>query len=343
MPAVYSVFNIGTGHSRIETNNTIANLWRSCNGQDKRDKWVNDGPGVHWYDLLGTAAGQGMDPKRRETVQAILKADPQKVNLTGHSRGAILCHMIANDLAERGFSGEINMIVVDPVHMSTSHKGRAGTFDKRMTLGAYVAIVMENVTKSIFPLTAVSADTKLRNQMCVINMPGSHGSGTQDQTSAIGATVSAMIKYYMSAWGTDFNTRAPLPVEIVDLFARIRSENPVHYSKKGLVTERWITDDKKGMGHIAKQAYQKLGRKDTITKMLASGSIFGGGQKATDLRDSPYFFNEFHMWCFRCAYPAITDFFEGKRPDPRILDAEVDAIEHYHKDTWKSLKNLGMV
>jgi thioesterase domain-containing protein len=150
---------------------------------------INNGVGTSGGldKAFGGAFGSGLDGRCRETIEKILEVKPQKVNLAGHSRGAVLCHMIANDLATSGFAGEINMVVLDPVNQS-SHIHRAKMLKKAMKLGEYVAMVMENISKGLdamkFPLTEVQAlDAKYLQRMHVINMPGKHGSGTQLNTA----------------------------------------------------------------------------------------------------------------------------------------------------------------
>jgi len=322
MPGVYSVFNIGTGHTQKEPNNTIAALGHDCHP----DKWINDGPG----GAFGTLFGKGMDSMCESTVKDILSHNATGVNLTGHSRGGVLCHMIANDLAGRNFPGEVNMIVLDPVNMS-SHMEKGKVLKAQMKLGSYIAIVMENVTTSAFPLTAVQPlDKQFRQRMYTISMPGTHGSGTQCQSSAIGEAVFGMIRFVMSKWGTTFGEDPPTPEQLAEAFAKIHVENPVTYTKKGLVAKRLIFDDKTGMGTKITQKFQGVGRQKKIGGML-------GDSDATDFRDSPYFFNEFHAACFRASFPALYERFAGDKSwwqthanDPKHLAAlnlELDEIE----------------
>jgi hypothetical protein len=294
-----------------------------------------------------------MDSMCDRTVAAILAHKATTVNLTGHSRGGVLCHMIANDLAGKGFSGEINMVVLDPVNMS-SHTQKGKELRDRMKLGSYVAVAMENVTSSAFPLTAVEPLDKLfRRRMYIINMPGTHGSGTQCQSSAIGESVRGMIMFLMNRWGTTFGEKPPTPKQLAELFAKIHIESPVQYGKKGLVTKRRISDDKTGMGEKITAGYQKVGRTKQIGTLLKTGGIFGQNA-ATDFRDTPYFFNEFHAACFRMSFPAIYDRFAGDKSwwqthanDPKHLkglDEELDEIEAGGLPyIQKSLEALGMI
>jgi hypothetical protein len=350
MAGVYSVFNIGTGHTRNEPNNTIGQLYFHCIGT----KWVNDGPGGFWGSLFGS----GMDSMCGSTVKDILAHQATAVNLTGHSRGGVLCHMIANDLAAKDFAGAINMVVLDPVNQS-SHMEKGKELRKRMKLGAYVAVVMENVggCKSLsFPLTAVEPlEKQFRREMYVINMPGTHGSGTQCESSAIGGAVRGIVKFLMTMWGTNFGGKPMNMEKLVEAFAKIHIESPVQYDKKGNVTKRLISDDNRGMlakGDMTKK-YQSVGRQEQIGTMLQTGGIFGDWA-ATDFRDTPYFFNEFHAACFRKVFPALYETFGGDKAwwathakDAKHLtkmNAELDRIEGGEFPfTMGSLEQLGMI
>jgi len=350
MAGVYSVFNIGTGHTRREPNNTIGQLYFHCIGA----KWVNDGPG----GFFGSLFGSGMDSMCESTAKDILDRKATAVNLTGHSRGGVLCHMIANDLAAKDFAGAINMVVVDPVNQS-SHMQKGKELRKRMKLGAYVAIVMENVgfKKGLtFPLTEVEPlDKQYSREMYVINMPGTHGSGTQCQSSAIGEAVRGIIKYLMTKWGTNFGGKPMTMEKLVEAFAKIHIESPVQYDKKGKVSKRLISDDAKGMlakGDMTKQ-YQSVGRQKQIGTMLQTGGIFGEWA-ATDYRDSPYFFNEFHAASFREVFPALYERFGGDKAwwqthgnDAKHLtkvNAELNRIDGGEFPfTKRSLEQLGMI
>jgi len=350
MPGVYSVFNIGTGHTQKEPNNTIGQLYFNCIGA----KCCNDGPG----GILGSLFGQGMDSMCEKTVQKIQGSHATAVNLTGHSRGGILCHMIANDLGGQKFPGEINMVVLDPVNQS-SHVRKGKELRSQVKLGAYVAIVMENVgtAKTLsFPLTAVRPlKEQFRERMYVINMPGTHGSGTQCESSAIGEAVRGIIRFLMTMWGTSFGGKPLKKEKLIESFAKIHIESPVKYDEKGNVAKRFISDDNKGMlakKDITKQ-YQSVGRQGQISTMLQTGGI-SGNWAATDFRNSPYFFNEFHAACFRDVFPALYEQFGGDKAwwqthanDAKHLAkvcAELDRIESGEFPFTKhSLQLLGMI
>ncbi|MGB7763264.1 MAG: hypothetical protein WBL61_25740 [Bryobacteraceae bacterium] len=344
MAGIFSVFSIGTSHSQREPNNTIATLGHECHPRKK----INDGPGWHTLDLFGKFFGQGMDSRCRSTVTEILTWKPEVVNLAGHSRGAVLCHMIANDLAANNFPGTINMVVLDPVNMS-SHTQRAGQLRSKVKLGSYVAIVMENESSSFFPLTDVKPLSRMfEGSISAFNMPGTHGSGTQCLTSPIGAAIKGMIKFLMQWWGSTFDAPAPKPKDLLELFATIHTathfDNKVKYDSKGLVSERWVTNDTKGMNKPEdfKAQYQKVARQDQVGKMVDP-----------QFRDNAYFFNKFHASCFKVSFPAIYERLAGdkawwqtKANNPahlKQLDAEIKEIKGgVYPNLYFSLFDLGM-
>jgi hypothetical protein len=359
MSHVFTVFNIGTGHTRAETNNTFTDLHNSCVGTDK---FINDGP-IH---LFGNLAGKGMDRRGREAVAAILAARPRVVNLTGHSRGAVLCHMIANDLAEstdpaaRGIT-EINMILLDPVNMS-NHVKRGKTLGAKVKVGAYVSVVMENAGTAIFPSTTVKPlGAQVRERMVFQHLPGSHGSGTQCHSSAIGEAARAMIRIHLEEWGTQFAGGKLSALEAAESFARIHLDNPVKYSKRGLIRKRQITDNEDGMAASPFDPAHKIdtklvkvagswwnNRAARITANFKSmARARGGSGVTTDFRNSPYFFNNFHAGCFRAAFPDVFNYFcMGQEQYARgvtvDLTRDLAAIDRT-RYVRQSLQNLGML
>lgn len=348
MPGVFSVFNIGTGHTAKEINNTMASLGRECLNQ--LESKTNDGP----MGLLGKTRGWGMDKKCDDTVKAILARKASAVNLAGHSRGGVLCYMIANGLAAKGFAGKVNMVVLDPVNMSI-HVQKATELRQGINLGNHVAIVMENVTNVMFPLTEVKPlDVQFRTHMCTYSMPGTHGSGTQFMTSAVGEATKGMIKYFMQLWGTRFSTLAPNPGDLLELFAGIHAENPVHYDAKGLVKDRFVFDDTKGMNNRKdfEGGFQNVGRHEQIGALLKGGTRPAKTRETRDYRDSPYFFNAFHADCFRRSFPEVYRRFVGGEyywkhvastaAHQRTVREEMTEMKGF-PTLWKSLVALGML
>jgi hypothetical protein len=342
--STFTVFNIGTGHKRGEVNNTVADLYRRCSGSHK---FINDGP----TGPLGNAQGRGMDPKCRDAIAAILAARPQYLNLIGHSRGAVISHMIANDLSvcnlpEARRIIRVNMICLDPVNMSV-HTERGKLLAAGVRLGSYVSIVMENVTKKIFPSTTLEPlDSQMSKLMTFLHMPGTHGSGTQPLTSAIGKACHGMIMTHLAKWGTQFDCPLPSAKELADAFARIHVDNPVQYDEKGLVKSRLISDSPGKAtqpGKKTKYSWEKVGRVAEIAANYERMAADDPSKAGVNYRDSPYFFNEFHAAVFEKAFPAVYRRFTGNMLHQVAVNRELTEIETHWPMVAESLSMLGML
>ncbi len=356
MAGTFTVFNIGTSHTRAEPNNTIACLYNDCTG----DKFINDGAGTGGNFVsngLGVAQGLSMDPRCRAAVDAILRARPGVVNLVGHSRGAVMCHMIANDLATltdpaaRAIQ-QVNLILLDPVNMSV-HTQRGGKLRGGVKLGYYVSIVMENVngmSRMTFPsMTVKPLGPRYLESMIWLHMPGTHGSGTQPLTSAIGRATLKTIQWHLEQWGTRFMKSTPTAGDLCEAYASIHLENEVSYDKKGLVKARMIDDDPKGMSTSQNNknvtaAWQKVGRVKDIAANYER--MNKAGNHVENLRDSPYFFNTFHLSAFKAQFPgifALSANYGQKDYGRDVIDREIREIETRYPKTEATMKKLGML
>jgi hypothetical protein len=300
-----SVFNIGTGHTKAEANNTIAALGHACTDADKI---INDGP----TGVLGNLQGWGMNDALRDTVARITAANPTVVNMTGHSRGAILCHMIAHALFTNPATRDIriNMIVLDPVHQSKlSHDG-SESLDDNPNLLSYHAIIMEHEDKTIlgnaaFPYKFVTASRSVGERMHFINMPGKHGSGSQNLTSPVGRVVYELIATFMRARRTSFSTPVREPIDMCDLFAQIHLLNPLSvdgarrlmFDDSGHST---TTDASKHREHSVHMRAADVARALTLN----ANTVQKPGQRVLPPRPvTPYFFNAEHAFYFKMCFP----------------------------------------
>src|SRR5215470_9485106 len=92
---IFNLFCLGTGHKKDETNQTMRRLHDDCKSWTDY-KYICDGP----TGLGGVAAGAGMNALRDECVKKIRAVLPlSRINMAGHSRGAMLCHMVAHKLS----------------------------------------------------------------------------------------------------------------------------------------------------------------------------------------------------------------------------------------------------
>jgi hypothetical protein len=349
MPNVFSVFNAGTSHKLSELNNTIADLFWTCHGVFGVNKFGNDGPNL---------IGWQMNSICNKTVEAIVHSRANILNLTGHSRGGVLCHMIANAVSARRDSNvcQINMVVLDPVDQS-KHK-QTGSELQSDLINRYVMIAMENVSGTagkFFPLQLVSSPGMTHGKLTV-TMPGSHGSGTQCRTSAIGAATRGLIMWLMSAWGTLFKESLPTYPQMADLFAKIHLENPATYAKDGSIASRTISDDKSGNALHALDSRVKhkqvgVGRVDQLVNHLGGFASpqhhdhlqSGGTTGGYDFKTRQYFFNQFHAYFFRSAFPAVYERLDGKLQNQTAVDMELRQIENSYPNVAKSLSMVGAI
>src|SRR5262249_33718705 len=154
--------------------------------------------------------GSGMDKSLDQIIKHVDEAGPLQINMAGHSRGAVLCHMVARKLYEIGKRVPITIAALDPVHMSNAH-GDVGKLPP--TVEKYQAIVMENENKpflfdifgAVFQFQFVDTDGEDTGRVYYINMPGKHGSGTQ-LTSPIGRVCYELIANFMRKRGAQFTS-----------------------------------------------------------------------------------------------------------------------------------------
>jgi hypothetical protein len=157
-----SMYFIGTGHDRSETvdsKGAKAQLfpWFHDNldeGVVNREKFLFDGPGSggltnskvnFWKKYRGVALGEGWKKNRDRAIQALSEYGGSRicVNLVGHSRGAVTCHMLAHAI-KREYKGMIvRIFAVDPVPGGETDFGAQAEIIPS-NVSEYVQILMEN-------------------------------------------------------------------------------------------------------------------------------------------------------------------------------------------------------
>ena len=311
---VFSVFNIGTGHTQKERNNTMKALYDEA----YPPKYINDGP----PGLNGIAMGWGMNTMRDLTMKEIRKAKPDRVNLAGHSRGAILCHMLAHAiLTDKSMPNtEVTLCLIDPVHMSwIPHTGSEDLLHTDRLL-AYQAIIMENENTNLpggpdgkfYPFKFVELEKeddtqheKGAKKVYYINMPGTHGSATQVLTNPVAKVAKEMIKNFMRRRGTYFKGNKPDPIDMCELFADIHRLNPFDPQLQA----RLIYNDS-GKAKVHKpgnEAWRSVdSRSDSVTKAnFLNESRVPGRIKLPGLQRGQYLINQKHAKYFSRAFPNL--------------------------------------
>lgn len=346
---VFSVFCIGSNHNQKEINNTMAALGHACvspdgNADPASYKYINDGPGGEDHvskarKLFNGAVGWGMNNFLANTFQAIVAADPTVVNLTGHSRGAILCHMIAHKLYANPATRhiKINMIVLDPVHQSKIRHDGSEHLDDNPNLLSYHSIIMEHESAlrgKAFPFKFVRSPDQIAERSHYINMPGTHGSGTQQLTSPVGRLTYELIANFMRARGTMFSHPVPTPLDMCEHFAQVHVLNPLVKNAKSGEMERVVFNDD-GADRYHNQINDTIvkstkHRRGAVTKALGLNQLTVQQPHLRVLPTKPigieYFFNQEHAFYFKMAFPYMYGVL-SKAPNRSPLDVAQFARE----------------
>jgi hypothetical protein len=308
--SVFSVFCIGTGHTQGELNNTMKSLYDDCQGA----RYINDG-----LLKLRAASGRGLNEMARDTMVAIqeeMRKTRQvwtRVNLAGHSRGAILCHMLARRITETWRPMEITLALIDPVHMSKEEHPGAETLARNDKILAYQAIIMENENTPLplgpggkfYPFKFIRfLAAEDRAKVNYINMPGTHGSATQALTHPVAKVARELIANFMRRRGTVFASPKVPALDMCELFAQINLQNPFNRA----TGKRKIWNDKgDAQAHVAgRHSWQSSdSRASSVDKALQhSYAYFPGKFKILiDPRQGGYFINQKHAMFFSKAFP----------------------------------------
>jgi hypothetical protein len=345
MASDWCICNIGTGHAADEPDNILVKVFRSVKAGH-----INNGPGFKGGDLLGNLFGHGLDD-RLEQSMASLPSDAGRVFLVGHSRGAILSYLVANELQRQKPALEVHIFNVDPVSRYAKN-----TSDKdmvRRNVRSVKAIVMENDNApgigigNMFQLTFVRGAPGLDIEY--IPMPGTHGSATQVNIhNPIGMAAYQMALRWLDGHGVPLNIKpGPVP-SLCNTFFEIHEKNPVQgFTASGGVSARTVTDWDAKTPAGRTQAGQN--RRDMLAKAgISNPHSAGGGDKFSN---PGLFINAYHSDLFRASYPASHDLLTKSAPEMsrlRItsgartsLQREIATLRSYHA-TWKVLTALGM-
>ena len=343
-----SVFAIGSGHNSDESNNTIAALWREAKGLKRIIQGVGaDASEGLLHNVFGAATGWGMDKRVTDTVDYMVREKPSAVVMTGHSRGAIIIHMIANEMSRHLElkSVPIYMIVLDPVHFSTGHTG----YDelRNPQIKSYHSIVMTHSEANCFPLTfPKAASPEINRARHFIPMPGQHGTGTQCVTSAIGKVTKALIQEYMVRNDIEFNTTVPNNLEMCELFAQIYFEGGFRAPNAGMLVRddngraaahsqnikdlAWRTTDHRASGikqQVRNEAQvQQLKRQNSLCRLPHHNTYKDIG--------FDYFFNQEHAFFFSLQFPQLYQCITN------MTRAAADPYFRNHRKLDQELKNF---
>lgn len=343
MPGTLTVFNLGTSYSyQNNPNSTISTLYNDC----LSEKIICDGPTA----LVPWNAATQMTGNVDRAKAEILKKSPTGVIMVGHSRGAVTCHLLANKLVDDPATQhvQINIFVFDPVNMSTHGVADVAGFGPHMKLNSYMAVIQENEGTTVFPPTIVGGQDPFYQRVQFIQMPGSHGSMVQDVKTTLGTLGYAMAESFLMRHGTKMgNTHRWLTfMAKCDLFAKVILEHPAKYDavynqKKGRFTGRgWFSKSGKGLV-VGREGLGAPKRGSVIDRVYEK--MQDSGQEVTDFRNTPYFLNQYHAYCFKCGFPGLYRLFDNKPVNPAEVSGELDRIEANYTNIRDTFRNLGML
>lgn len=304
--SVFTAFAIGTGHSRAEPNTLMVRLYNGCGGTDAvhlgspvdQMKYIIDGIGKRYdpetgevsTNLLAQATGWGLADKTDEVVAHIRRLRPEVVNLTGHSRGAIICTRIAAKLARQMPSTRCNLFLVDPVERTLIGTAEYNATTHR-NVSLFRQLIMENEGSWLFGPRAMTHTAAATN---TIHMPGRHGTATQTG-QPVGMVTHMLAVNFLALCGSDMRERPFTTSQLCDTYSRIGLANPVkkHGSKLG----RLFQDLDAGKRVFGWSGVRKLGK------------AFGA---ANAWRDDAYFINNDHARHFQSTWPDVFLALTGK-------------------------------
>jgi hypothetical protein len=342
----WCICNIGTGHAADEPDNILVRVFHSV-----KSAYINDGPGHHGaIDLAGNVFGHGLDD-RLEKSMAGIPAGVKDVFIVGHSRGAILSYLIANELFRKDSSVNVNIFNIDPVSRYAKW-----TKDKevvRKNVRSVRAIVMENDNApgigigNMFQLTFVKSDKA--TDIEYIPMPGTHGSATQvNAYNPIGTAAYRMVLRWLDDHGVPLNIQPVPDTALCDTFFEIHQRNPVRgFTASGGVASREVTDwDSKNPAPAEKASEN---RREMLAKAgISNPHSAGGGDK---FAMPGVFINAYHSDLFQRCYPAshllvtrTPQQLANLRLSPGVaggLRREIGTLKSYNM-TWKVLTGLGL-
>lgn len=347
MARVFTVYNCGTGFNRDHAEEVIANLAARTIGSENREWMINDGPGstpgkkkgtlartpgLHdpktgfktsapaFAQLKGITEGYGWDHNvahAMEVLKALIAGSntpPTVVNMSGWSRGAITCHMLAHAMVKDPVTAglPVNIFAFDPVPGPKNF--RLEQISLPDNVRHYTAIVMEDEARGIMkPVTFVDGSDEEGKRFKTVALPGAHNTAVLSLKSEVGTIGAALAHKFLTKHGTEL--RDPLlldDVQFCELYARVRLD-------------------------IAK--YRAMTGSKLQKKLLG---VFQRGVKNT-FNDTAYFVNEHHARRFRKAFPGMYKLMSFGAPDRATVDREAAQIRSRAPTTYKSLVEVGII
>ena len=272
MANVFTVYNCGTGFSRNNTEEVIANLATRTGGQENHDWMITDGVGQGFRTpgtvnmatgapsaprglrtivktaqvIRGSVTGFGTKANEDHAMSVIrgLVTGPgggalQTINMAGWSRGAITCHMLANALHNDPLTRHlsVNIFGFDPV------PGPGNFTPDKITLAPnikhYAVIQMQDERRSIMkPMSfaGIGADDHLSKYKYYV-LPGAHGNAAMMTRTSVGKIGAALVHKFLHKLGTPLNNPILFTSkQYCEAYGMISMSRDLHRSTQGALS-----------------------------------------------------------------------------------------------------------
>jgi hypothetical protein len=234
MPGI-SMYFMGTGKDRSQSDQLFPLFHDTFDpGTPGESKFLFDGPGsqgrdgsawnpLNWKSrLLGTSHGESWRTNVRDALKQLEAryrgSGREIVNLIGHSRGAVTCHMTAHVLARRFPGWTVRIFAIDPVPGGEFDFSTINPFDGLKLTGIRPEVIPENVSEYVQilmendanPMFGVIGPNQLsfagRTHARKLAMPGKHGDCVKSSFNAYPA--SRIAAGVLSGWLIDGRVQA---------------------------------------------------------------------------------------------------------------------------------------
>jgi hypothetical protein len=199
-----TMYFIGTDHHRDEPDQLFPWFYRELDpGAEGKKKFIYDGPGSkpmtrkNFFNVLsakpakipvvgvGTSLGVGWEGNVAAAIND-LRANAnvqtnERINLIGHSRGAVTCNMVAHAIKKNFPQFRVRIFAIDPVPGGErDFASNIGDFETiPSNVYEYVQILMENHDAPLFGVLGpnrLKFEAPGRTSYRTLAMPGKHGS-----------------------------------------------------------------------------------------------------------------------------------------------------------------------
>ena len=259
--SIYNVYCLGTGHSSNQAERLLPDIFRTYDRSPADRKQLMEGLGTSAFvqtvrdanngeaprglKEMGTLSGTGWGNVVMQVMAGLRVAHATQpismVNLVGHSRGAVTCHMIAHAIAHAMPGVRCNIFAIDPVpggvfdfspwwELSAADRGRLGLDGKTPeflpnNVNTHFSILMEKDTNPCF---GVLGPGKLRGGdntvFGYLPMYGKHGCCVKSDLVNVPASRIALsiLLEHLSSWDVFVDeTKRLTPYQYAEAYAQV--------------------------------------------------------------------------------------------------------------------------